>query len=119
MRDEFSVTVNKDELLAALQSNRDSHRVAFEKAKTGYIRITTAKLKEALEQLDRGEMLHHVLSDIPPADHTPDYDDAIDVMQWSVEDTIELTQTQFKQYVKDDWNWKRQWTVSNTAYLQG
>jgi hypothetical protein len=40
------------------------------------------------------------------------------MMEWSQDDTVALTQSQFKQYVQDDWGWKDQWLTSNTAYMQ-
>jgi hypothetical protein len=118
MRGEFSIQVNKEKLLAALEENRDKHADAYQKARLGYIKLTRNELEAALDKLDRGEMLHRILSNVPPDNHTGDYDDAIDMMKWSTDTTIELTQAQFKQYVKDDWGWKDQWTTSNTAYLE-
>jgi hypothetical protein len=40
------------------------------------------------------------------------------MMEWSEDQTVELTQQQFKQYVTDDWGWKDSWVASNTAYMK-
>lgn len=117
MRGELTIQVSKAELMRALKENRDKHGAAFEKAKAGYIKLTRRELEAGLEKLDRGEMIHRILTNMPPEDHTSDYDDAIDMMTWSTDNVIELTQQQFKQYVKDDWGWKDTWVTSNTQYL--
>lgn len=116
--DQITIQVDKDKLLAALEQNRESHAAAYEKAKAGYIKVTTEQVRGYLTRLADGELLERAFLPAPPEDHTSDYDDAIDMMQWSTDITIELTQQQFKQYVKDDWGWKDVWMASNTAYLE-
>ena len=118
MRGELTINVRRTELLEALKENRDLHGAAFEKAKAGYVRVERRHLLEALDRLDRGEMINRILGNVPPENHTSDYDDAIDMMMWSTDDIVELTQQQFKQYVKDDWGWKNQWVTSNSMYLE-
>jgi hypothetical protein len=38
------------------------------------------------------------------------------MLEMSKEDTIELTQQEFSQYVQDDWHWKDQFLFSNMNY---
>ncbi len=52
-----------------------------------------------------------------PEDHTRDYDRRIKMYEMDIDDTIEMTEQEFAQYVLDDWGWKQAWTTSNTAYL--
>jgi hypothetical protein len=119
IRGELTIQVNKSELLVALKRNREKHGAAFEKAKAGYIKVTTQQVREYLTRLANGELLERAFLPAPPEDHTGDYDDAIDMMTFpSPDTTIELAQGQFKQYVKDDWGWKDTWVASNTAYLE-
>lgn len=117
-REGITINVDKARLLEALEKNRVQHEATYEKAKAGYIKVTTDQVKAFLTRLADGELLERTYLPTPPEDHTGDYDDAIAMMQWSQSDTIELTQSQFKQYVQDDWGWKDSWMVSNTAYLQ-
>lgn len=115
---DLTITVDKTALLEALRENRAKHGKAFEKAKAGYIKVTMKQLEEYINQLANGDTGIARFVNAPPEDHTGDYDDAIDMMEWSTDDTIELSQSQFVQYVKDDWGWKQSWTVSNSEYLQ-
>jgi hypothetical protein len=80
--------------------------------------VTTEQLEAYVRRLADGELLEHRFINSPPEDHTTDYDDAIDMMEWSTDGTIELTQSQFVQYVKDDWGWKDNWVASTAAYIE-
>lgn len=115
---QITIFVDKDRLLKALEDNKIAHGAAYEKARAGYIKVTTAQLKEYVTQLANGELLVQRFINAPPEDHTDDYDDVIEMMAWAQNESIELTQQQFTQYVQDDWGWKAAWTASNTAYLQ-
>jgi hypothetical protein len=74
-------------------------------------------LEEKLARIKKGKPIDCFFRNLPPDDHTDDYDDVIDMLGMALDDKIELTQPQFKQYVKDDWGWKQSWTTSNTAYI--
>jgi hypothetical protein len=117
-RDGLTTLVDKERLLTALRENREGHAAEYEKAKKGYLRVTRKRLEELLARLVDGELLDRVWLEAPPEDHTKDYDDAIEMMEWTQDNQIDLTQAQFKQYVKDDWGWRDQWMTSNTAYLE-
>lgn len=116
-REGLTTLVDKERLLDALRTNREGHAAEYEKAVKGYLRVTRERLEGLLSQLIRGELLERVWLEAPPEDHTSDYDDAIEMMEWTQDNQIDLTQSQFKQYVKDDWGWKDSWMTSNTAYL--
>jgi len=117
-RDGITINVDKTRLRDALRKNRAQHGAAYEQAKAGYIKVTTQQIEQYLTRLANGELLERAFLPAPPDDHTSDYDDAIEMMQWSKDDVIELTQGQFKQYVMDDWGWKDTWLASNTEYMK-
>src|SRR5882757_5209361 len=110
----ITIFVDKERLLAALEQNRAAHGATYEKAKAGYLKVTKQKLSDLLDRVVEGELVGQVWLDAPPEDHTGDYDDVISMMQWAQNDSIELTQGQFKQYIQDQWGWKDSWLTSNT-----
>src|SRR5258708_5761652 len=114
----LTINVNKRELMETLEANRRGHGAAYRKAKAGYIKVTTRQLNEYVELLANGELLVQRFINAPPEDHTSDYNDAIAMMKWSLDQSIELTQGQLKQYVLDDWGWKETWVTSNTQYRE-
>jgi len=36
--------------------------------------------------------------------------------EWEVNDTVELTQSQFQCFVLDDWDWRHEFDVLNARY---
>jgi hypothetical protein len=112
-----TVKVNRDELLKAVQSNREQHRNTFEKACVGYRKEVIARLDAMLTDAKAGKRIVQSVGLIEPMDQTKDYDRAIRMLQMSVDETIELSQTEFAQYVMDDWRWKDQFTNSTMNYV--
>ena len=113
-----SVTVDRGKLLGILRTNRDKHREVFEKAQIGYrdkwIEILESRLEDARlgRPLDRGVWLNE------PVDQTKDYDRAIRMVEMHVDDTIELDERRFANYVLDDWDWTEQFTTTNSMYTR-
>jgi hypothetical protein len=118
MNGQISGNYSVEILKAKLRENRDSHHDQFEKAWQGYCKMVRAELEHKLERIKAGKPIDRYLGHTPPEDHTGDYDDVIAMLEMMLDESIELTQGQFKQYVQDDWGWKEQWVTSNTAYMQ-
>lgn len=117
MNNEIAITVDKDALLGILKDNRGNHGAAFRKAWDGYTKLVREELEGMLAAIKDNKPVRRFLNNVPPEDHTNDYDDVIDMLQMSINNTVDLTQPQFRQYVKDDWGWKQTWEASNTAYI--
>jgi hypothetical protein len=118
MPDINPVKVKKDELLEILRANRDEHGERYQKARRGYRKAVEAELRIMLSKVMDGEVVGVALANIPPEDHTGDYDDVIDMLGMDTDDTVILSQAQFRCYVKDNWGWKQQWITSNSEYIQ-
>jgi hypothetical protein len=41
------------------------------------------------------------------------------MLQWEVEDVVELDQESFAQLVRNDWHWARMWATNTQAYTTG
>lgn len=118
MPDINPVTVEKQALMEILRQNRDSHGSVYEKAWAGYRKATIAELEGMLDRIKNGQQIAVALANVPPEDHTSDYNDVIDMLEMDTGDTVVLSQAQFRCYVKDNWGWKQQWTTSTSQYLQ-
>jgi hypothetical protein len=113
-----TIKVKKTELLDVLRKNREAHRDIFEKACVGYRKVAVEELERSLADARAGRKIRQNLALIEPMDQTKDYDRAIRMLEMSIEDTIELDEQQFAQYVQDDWRWKEQFTASNSRYTR-
>jgi hypothetical protein len=112
-----TVKVNKDKLLKTLKKNRKKHRGTFEKAQDKYreefIRVLDRRLKEARE----GGKINTRINLPEPQDFTESYDTAIEMVEWAEDDTIELTQQDFEQYILDRWGWQNVFAANTASYL--
>lgn len=111
-----NVTVNKDELLAILKTNRDQHQTIFQQALTGYKAEAVRQLKRHLAEVESGRVKAVNVMLPVPENHTKDYDRAIRMVEMSVDTQLEIDEASFGQYVMDDWRWKRQFLTSSSAY---
>lgn len=111
-----SIQVQKTRVLEVLRNNRVKHRDIFLEACEGYRKKATEELDKLLSEIKQGRL--PVISIVLPLpeDHTREYDRAIGMLEMSMTDIVELTEEDYKRYVQDDWTWKRQFLMRNTAY---
>ncbi len=112
-----NVTVKKDWLLGVVQKNRANHKAEYEKAFAGYREECIACLEENLNAMRDNKITRVRITEVPPEDHTKDYDRVIAMLGASVADEVELSAHEFDNYVQDDWGWKELWATSNSKYL--
>ncbi len=122
------VRVKKDELLAILRENRTKHVAEFNEAADGYKEAAAAKVTEVMEELKAkieglksGEMIELAVVSFDlavPRSYEKSYNQAIRMMEMSVDEVIELPQDEFACYVMDDWDWMRMFKLSNSRYAK-
>lgn len=141
---ERTVTVNRKNLLEKLRENLTKHRREYEEAVAGYktlarerLEKTKRKAETALadnfgrikQKIDRFDPedengLADVVTIIQsqsfnlkvPKDHSDAYRVAIQMAEWEVSDTVELTQGQFQCFVLDDWDWQKEFQQVTKMY---
>jgi hypothetical protein len=110
------VTVNKLDLAEKIKANRDQHRTIFEEALAGYREEAMKVLAGHIAALKSGKP-KRVQVYLPfPEDHTDDYDAALGMLEISVDNTVELDETAFRQLVLNEWSWTKQFLNTNAGY---
>jgi len=113
------ITVQKEELLRQLKTNRDDHRRIFVEALEGFHREAIKELQDRMDDVLAGKRRSIFITKQVPTDHTSDYDRSIRMVEMSIGETITLTERDFAQYVMDDWGWQKAFVRnsygSNTA----
>lgn len=110
------VRVDKNQVLTTLKANRENHRKIFEEALEGYRTEAIKQLDEHIKELKSGKPKRTYINVPYPEDHTEDYDTAIELLEMSVDNEIELDVETFKAFYKDAWGWKQQFLASNSGY---
>lgn len=96
------VKLHKSELLEKLKANRDSHTQLYKDAVEGFKVVAKDKLEKALATLEKGS-LPNSISFSQPVDHTQQYNEAISMLEMSVDEKITLRRGEFNSYVLDSW----------------
>lgn len=109
------VTVKKADLLAVMKENLGKHRAIFEEAWAGYRMQAIKELDEMGAEAKAGKRIRRSIELVEPKDQSRDYTRVIRMLEMSVDEEIRVTETEFAQYVLDDWQWKHQFeTISNS-----
>jgi hypothetical protein len=112
-----SVKIEKIELLSMLVTNRDNHNDEYQEANKAYRLEVIETLSKALVDIrDEGQEVNLEFDIVEPMDMTKDYDRVIKMLKMSVDTQIELSSSEFQNYVMDDWSWSGVAAVSNSAY---
>jgi len=112
------VRVDKKTVLKKLKENRKTHRDIFEEVVIGYRAEVIKQLEKHIKQMKSGKPKRTYISIPSPEDHTDDYDVAIEMLEMSLDDSIDMDTETFQAFYKDDWGWKQQFLASNSGYSQ-
>ncbi len=112
----MTTTVEKTKLLETLRSNLARHRQIVQEARDGYVKQAREALEKRLEQLRTGELVSLTFTLQPPADYTEVYENSIAMLEWNTAATVELEADEFRQLVRDEWDWTDQFLLSNRRY---
>lgn len=109
---------NKDKLLTIIKENRTKHRAIFEEAYDGFYKALVAQLDKMKEAALAKKKISMYVGLTEPVDMTSEYDEVIQMLELTTDDSIVLDQRQFKNYILDEWNWKGQFITANSAYAR-
>ena len=110
------IKVKRDELLAKIEVNRTNHRQVFEDGQEVYREQMIKELDAMLADAKSGKKIRRAVSMPEPEDHTSDYDRVIRMLQMSIDDAIELDESDFARYVMDQWGWNASFAATTAAY---
>jgi hypothetical protein len=85
-------------------------------SRRGYVEKAKAKLAAKLDELSSGKLVALRFDLQVPEDHTDDYDLAIRMVELHTEDTIEMTSTDVRTLMMDEWDWLRSFLFTNARY---
>lgn len=124
--DELEFDFKREDILGRLRTNRDAHKEAFDESMKGYYLEVEEQAKEvatkarkaakdASESKDPKELTFYVRAR-KPQDHTGDYDRVIDMLELAQQATVKLNEATFATYVRDEWDWKNEFTATSDFY---
>lgn len=116
-----SVNVNRLELLDKLRTNRELHRKEYIEALEEFHTRLLEDLKLAVKKVNstqNTEDLKNFRFGLQfPQNHEQEYEDVIEMLEMSVDETIQLDAQSFKAYIKNEWHWQGQMRAAKAAYV--
>lgn len=104
-----TVNVNRQELLQKLKENKEEHIAEFNEAMIAYRAKLAEEYRELKKKINYASDLElskmRIVFSQAPASHEADYDEVIDMLSVSVDETIRLDKDSFKAFYKNEWNW--------------
>ena len=110
-----TIKINKGALISKLKENKTNHIAEYEKAVKAY-KLEVAEQLAKLTKLNEQGELKIQLDLVRPVNNSENYDKIIEMFEWEIEDEVELTQDEFKEYVQDETYDTREASISNTMY---
>jgi len=118
LADMNKITVKKDKLVKTLRFNRKKHQEDFNKALDGYRETLVEYLENQLgKAMNKEDVDFHSDYPIKPSSYVEQYDEVILMLEYGEDTEMALESHDFKRYVLDKWDWKRNFEVSNAGYL--
>lgn len=100
-----SVNVNRLDLIIALKAGREIHIKEYAEATADYKGAVVKFLQDAIARALEGDFSKVKIDFNAPVDHTEDYNDIIDMLEVSVDETINLDRESYKAYYRNEWTW--------------
>ncbi len=112
-----TVKIDKARLLETVRANKALHEQEYDEAMEGYREEYVKQLAAKRKALKKGELPQQGFTDLPvPSKHTDEYEQVEKMLDFSVDETVELEHSEFSNYVMDDWGWKRHFSATTMNY---
>ena len=121
MDDERTFEVEVEELLTHLRENRGKHAAIVEEAQVGFRKAIIAQLDAMMSRAKAGKTVNMHLGLTVPTSHTDQFDNAIGLLEMTQRagaTKVEITSTEYKNYVQNQWSWSQQFSTSNSGYTE-
>jgi hypothetical protein len=111
------IRMNREVVLDKLLSNRKSHKETYLKAITGYREKAIEELSALIDELKYGRTPASLAIRLAiPRSYIIEYDLAIEMLNNSIDDVVELDDIDFRRYIRDEWEWKSSFRDTTSAY---
>ena len=111
-----SLSFKKSEVLDKLRENREEHMTIIVEAQKGYRKEAIKLFSDKLTSLKAGEKVDVSFHLPMPASYVDEFDNAIQMLEMSVDEEVELTDDEFKCYIRNKWTWQTRFLEANSSY---
>lgn len=110
------ITVDTEKLIGTIRTNRDAHEKTYEQVLAEYRRLAIEWLEEMTEAYAQGEYPRLTFDRPRPKNHLADYNQALQMLELHIGETIDVDDKTFARLVLDDWEWRAEWVMTTRSY---
>lgn len=110
------IKVDKSALINKIKENKENHIKEYEKAVVAYKKEALKQLKDQVEKVEGGSLKAR-LDLVSPVNSADNYDKIILMFEMEVEHIVELSQSEFNEYIHDETHFAISSKMSNMTYL--
>jgi len=108
----------KDKVLEKLRTNKSKHVAEYDLAMKEYWKALESKLESMIERarshkFDNNDF--HIRLGVPQ-NHEEQYDTNIEMLEMTSETEITLTEVEFRQFIRDEWDWMGDFKATVASY---
>lgn len=112
-----TITMNKAELVSILWANRKTHVQEYHQTFEAYKKAVVIRLQDMLGEFQESPENYSLRVGLQrPESQEKNYTMVIEMLENDINDTVELDQHEYQNYVNDEWTWSNQFAMSKTAY---
>jgi len=112
------ITINKKNLVTTLYKNMETHNKEYNEVMVKYLAMAVKAVDKLLKKLKKGEVNTSLYIDLQkPKSNVQDYKTAIEMLELEVNTNVTISEREFRQYIKNEWEWTRSFEFSKTTYL--
>lgn len=110
--------IQKSALLEVLLENKQKHVAEFTQAKENYLKVVEEAILKVLEDFKSTHVVNYnpIATLRSPRSHEDEYNTAIAMLNYNVDEEIELEEHEFKELVLDQWQWQQEFKFTNSTY---
>jgi len=111
------VKLNKAELIQTIKKNMELHVKEYNEMMDVFRTMASQKVGYLLKEIDGGDDFNLSIDLEKPRSSEKSYLNALEMLEMEVEENVILDNREFKQLVKDEWDFSRSFAMSKAAYL--
>jgi len=112
------IKVKKTELVEKIQANKLKHVENYLQALIDYKDEALKQLKELTKRAKDGDV-RIGLQLVTPVNNEAEYDKLLLMLKMEIDEEIELSMSEFNEYVHDETHYAQQASLSNSMYFKG
>lgn len=110
-----TIKLNKAKLIEKIEENKQKHIKDYEEAVIAYRKKAQELLDKTIKELSDGSLKIGITL-VTPVNRANEYDKVIEMFNWELNDEVELTQSEFNEYIHDDNSASRASYLTNSTY---